>query len=168
MGAPALLVAAASAIAYASVPVTFVSGNPLHAADLNTDLDSLDGRITTLETAAPTYATSSQLAAQVAQLQAQITALQSPTSIAGGLQWFSVPGDALAAPCAAGSDEVVDCTCPAGTYVVSGGGAALDDTGDTLRESRPISTTAWRTTCVSGTTNVLCAQYNLVCSILAP
>lgn len=163
-----LVIGAVSAIAYASVPVTFVSGSALHAADLNNDFSSLDGRITTLETAGPTYATGAQLEAGVGELQTQITTLKAPTSIPGGLHYYAVSGTALAAPCAISSGSIVDCTCPAGSFVISGGAAATDATGDTVRESRPISTSVWRMTCVSGTSNVLCANYNLVCSILAP
>jgi hypothetical protein len=168
VGAPVIAVAAVGAIAYASVPVTFVAGNPLRAADLNSDFSSLDGRITALETAAPTYATGSQLDAGIAELQSQITTLQTPTSLPGKLHYYAVSGTALAAPCAISSGAVVDCTCPAGSFVVSGGAAANDATGDSVRETRPISTTAWRMTCLSGTTNVLCANYNLLCSILGP
>lgn len=167
IGATALMLAAASAIAYASVPVTFVTGGPLHAADLNNDLTSLDGRISTLETASSTYATASQLTMQISTVQAEIAALQKPTAISANLKWYSVSGTALAAPCVA-SGAIVDCTCPSGSFVVSGGAAASDATGDTIRESRPISTTAWRATCVSGTTNVLCANYEILCSIVGP
>lgn len=167
-GAPVIAVAAVSAIAYASVPVTFVAGSPLHATDLNSNFSSLDGRITVLETAAPTYATGSQLDAGIAELQSQITALKTPTTIPGNLHYYEVSGTALAAPCAISSGAIVDCTCPSGSFVVSGGAAANDATGESVRESRPISTTAWRMTCLSGTTSVLCANYNLLCSILSP
>jgi hypothetical protein len=168
IGAASILLAAASAIAYASVPVTFVAGGPLHAADLNNDLTSLDGRISTLETAASTYATTAQLTSQITALQSQITALQTPTTISGNLKWYSVSGTALAAPCAISTGAIVDCTCPSGSFVVTGGAAATDGTADSIRESRPLSTTAWRATCVSGTTNVLCANYELLCSIVGP
>jgi hypothetical protein len=123
------------------------------------------GRISTLETASSTYATTVQLTSQITALQAEIKALQTPTTIAGNLTWYSVSGTALAAPCAISTGAIVDCTCPSGSFVVTGG---ADATGDSIRESRPLSTTAWRTTCVSGTTNVLCANYELLCSIVGP
>jgi hypothetical protein len=44
-----LLVLGGATVAYASVPVNFMAGSTLHAADLNANFTALDARITTLE-----------------------------------------------------------------------------------------------------------------------
>jgi hypothetical protein len=89
--------------------------------------------------------------------------------IVGSLAIYNVPGGALAAPCAlVGAPGVVDCTCPVGTFVVSGGGDAGQATGRFIRESRPITTSSWRVTCAAATADVLCAMYSLVCSRVGP
>jgi hypothetical protein len=89
--------------------------------------------------------------------------------IGTGLTVFSMDG-AVNAPCAiaSGYAAVVDCTCPSGTFIVSGGGAANQGVGQFLRESRPTSATTWRVTCSSTTADVLCYSYNLTCSRLGP
>jgi hypothetical protein len=53
LGIPAAIVVGVGAIAYASVPVSFTPHSPLTAAELNANFTSLDGRVTTLETASP-------------------------------------------------------------------------------------------------------------------
>lgn len=89
--------------------------------------------------------------------------------ISGGLEIFNVPGSAITTPCVATTGVgYVDCTCPAGTYVVSGGGDAGQSTGKVVRESRPIAANAWRVTCSAGTGDVTCGTYSLVCSRVAP
>lgn len=90
--------------------------------------------------------------------------------IVGSLSIYNVPGGALAAPCAIanGSTAVVDCACPAGTFVVSGGGDAGQGSGHFIRESRPITLGTWRVTCAAGTADALCATYSLVCSRVGP
>ena len=55
---PAVLLLGAGGIAYASLPHTFASGEVLTAANLNTNFQSLDGRVTALEAAAVTVVTS--------------------------------------------------------------------------------------------------------------
>ncbi len=85
----------------------------------------------------------------------------------GGLLFFSVPGATLATPCIVNSGtSIVDCSCPSGTFVVSGG----VDCGGTNhpREDRPISTTTWRLTCSNGSADVMGSTYNVICSNLGP
>jgi hypothetical protein len=85
----------------------------------------------------------------------------------GGLSDYAIPGDALVAPCAlATAGATVDCTCPAGAYVVSGGAYILAP--GYLRESRPLTTTTWRVTCASGANDVMCDYYQFLCSRLGP
>ncbi len=77
---------------------------------------------------------------------------------------------------AAPNEAIVDCTCPTGTYALSGGGWGTG--GIWLRESRPLNATAWRLTCVTGAvaagatsvtvTDTRCNGFSLVCSRLAP
>jgi hypothetical protein len=88
--------------------------------------------------------------------------------VAGGLMVFNPSG--AVAPCAVsgGTGSVVDCTCPSGTFVVSGGGDAGQTTGHFIRESRATTTTTWRVTCANGTADALCQTYNLVCSRIGP
>lgn len=148
LGAPLVVVAAASAIAYAAVPVTFVAGNPLHAADLNSDFSNLDGRTTALET------TSAQLAAAVQTLQSQVAALQNapaPTALpAGSIQ-------VEAAICAFNTSAGTDCTCPTNEVAISGGAFAGTGGSGTnwINESRNLGrdggagSNVWRITCVS-------------------
>jgi hypothetical protein len=89
--------------------------------------------------------------------------------ISTGLTVFTMNGS-VTAPCAVatGFTAVVDCTCPSGTFVVSGGGGANSAAGQFVRESRPSSDTTWRVTCSSSTADVLCYNYNLACSRLGP
>jgi hypothetical protein len=92
-----------------------------------------------------------------------------PGPIAGRLAVYNVPGGMLAAPCAATVGPVIDCTCPNGTFVVSGGGDAGYGTGHFLRESRALTPTAWRITCATAAgADDMCVMYNLVCSRLGP
>jgi hypothetical protein len=91
--------------------------------------------------------------------------------IAGGLQVLTVNNGTAAptSPCAISiGTAVVDCTCPDGTFVVSGGGDAGSGSGHFIRESRATTTNTWRVTCTSGTTDVLCVTYNVVCSHIGP
>jgi hypothetical protein len=89
--------------------------------------------------------------------------------IVGNLTVYNVPGNALAAPCGAVTgSSVIDCTCPAGTFVVSGGGDAGQGSGHFIRESRPLTSSIWRVTCAAGTTDALCVTYSLVCSRVGP
>ena len=50
-GLPAATLLGAAALAYAGVPNTFSSGEPLSSSQMNANFSSLDARITTLETA---------------------------------------------------------------------------------------------------------------------
>jgi hypothetical protein len=86
----------------------------------------------------------------------------------GGLSNYAIPGDALVAPCVLGlaGGATVDCTCPAGGYIVSGGAYVLAP--GYIRESRPLTTTTWRVTCASGANDVMCAYYQVLCSRLGP
>jgi hypothetical protein len=89
--------------------------------------------------------------------------------IAGGLTNYTVPGNALTAPCAATFGMVVDCACPNGSFAVSGGGDAGQASGHFLRESRALTMSAWRITCATAAgTDALCATYNVLCSRLGP
>jgi hypothetical protein len=54
IGIPVLVLGGFVALAYASVPVTFTSGEVLQAADLNTNFQSLDQRLTAVEAAKAT------------------------------------------------------------------------------------------------------------------
>jgi len=64
---------------------------------------------------------------------------------------------------------VIDCTCPTGTFVVSGGGDAGQGSGRFIRESGPISNTVWRVTCAnSAGADFLCVTYHLLCSRIGP
>jgi hypothetical protein len=165
--APLALVAAASAIAYAAVPVTFVAGNPLHAADLNSDFSNLDGRTSALET------TSAQVVSEILALQAQVAALQAapaPTALpAGSIQ-------VEAAICAPNTASGTDCTCPTGEVAISGGAFAGVGTAGTnwINESRNLgpgggaSSNVWRITCVSSssTARTPCEDPFAVCAVV--
>lgn len=90
--------------------------------------------------------------------------------ISGALTFASVAGSAITAsstPCAAVSGAIVDCTCPTGSFVVSGGGYGAA-AGVFLRESEPTNTTHWRVTCANATADTLCGAYFLVCSRVGP
>jgi hypothetical protein len=101
---------------------------------------------------------------------AQTATALAPGPIAGGLIVITVAGNSIGPPCAfmPGSSTVVDCTCPAGSFAVSGGADAGINSGRFIRESRPLSATTWRMTCVSGNADVLCTDYAVVCSRLGP
>jgi hypothetical protein len=90
------------------------------------------------------------------------------TGASGGLTHYGVPGNALTAPCgiAFPGSTVVDCSCPPGSYVTSGGGYV--NPPGYLRESRSLSASTWRVTCASGGNDVMCGQYSLLCSRLGP
>ena len=99
------------------------------------------------------------------------TTAQTATSLAAGpistgLTYYQVLGNALTAPCVSAGGGTVDCTCPTGTYVVSGGGWSA--VGQAVRENRPLSTTTWRVTCDNTTADVLCQGYDLICSRVGP
>lgn len=92
----------------------------------------------------------------------------------GGLSFYENPSSALAGDggVTCSGTTTVDCTCPAGTYVVAGGGWIAGNGDGALRESRPVSTTTWRTTCetidLTQTTDALCNAYETLCSRLGP
>jgi hypothetical protein len=91
--------------------------------------------------------------------------------IAGQLTVYTVPGAKLATPCAVVgmTSYVTDCTCPAGTFALSGGGDAGQGSGHFLRESRALTTTTWRVSCATAAgADAPCATYNLVCSRVGP
>jgi hypothetical protein len=87
--------------------------------------------------------------------------------LSAGLQVFTAVGE-TAFPCAPAFGDTVDCTCPAGTWAVSGGGYAALATGVFLRESRPNSATAWRITCATPTADAPCIKYAVVCARIGP
>jgi hypothetical protein len=63
---------------------------------------------------------------------------------------------------------IQDCACAAGETVISGGGYSLG-AGNSLRESRPFSTTTWRLSCQNSTgTDINCSGMNIICARLAP
>jgi hypothetical protein len=93
----------------------------------------------------------------------------------GGLSFFDVAGSTLSlggtsGVCTVDSNQFsANCTCPSGTFVVSGGGWT-NVSGDVIGESRPVSTTTWRTSCANNITMLshACGGYELVCSRLGP
>jgi hypothetical protein len=80
-GISAVLLAAISAIAYASVPKVWVTGESLKAGDLDTNFQSVDARLTALENA---NANLSRLLASTAQYGQVGAPGASTISIAGG------------------------------------------------------------------------------------
>jgi len=112
--------------------------------------------------------TASSAAVAQTAASAQVATKLAAGPISAGLQFFNVSGTSLASPCVAVSGSVVDCTCPEGTYAVSGGGDAGQGSGNIVRESRPQAANKWRVTCASGTSDALCSTYSLVCSRIAP
>jgi hypothetical protein len=125
------------ALVSASVPHTFNPGDTLHAADVNGNFSALDKRLTTLES---------------------------------GPQILFVDGANLAGSsfCVQASGTfAVDCTCPTGTFVISGGGFTPINSGQFVRGSWPTSATSWRITCANaavGGGDVLCQQYTISCT----
>ena len=67
---------------------------------------------------------------------------------------------------------IVDCTCPAGTFVLNGGGDAGGNTGKYMRENRQNGPATWRVTCAGGpngaTGDALCQTYSLTCNQISP
>jgi hypothetical protein len=116
------------------------------------------GHSTTADTA--TNAMQATSAAQASTLAAG--------PVAGNLTIIKVAGNAITAPCVVTGGAIVDCTCPDGTFVVSGGANVGSGTGRTVRESQAVNATTWRITCASGTTDVLCSAYSLICSRIGP
>jgi hypothetical protein len=65
--------------------------------------------------------------------------------------------------CVAMGVSYTDCTCPAGTAVVSGGADAA--TGNWIRESRPVATNVWRVACANMQgQHIVCTQASAVCA----
>lgn len=63
--------------------------------------------------------------------------------------------------------DYFDYTCPAGSFVVSGG--AWAHAGEHLRESRPLSETGWRVACQKNDgLPTPCVGMTVLCSRLAP
>jgi hypothetical protein len=159
IGLPVVLLVSGGAIGHAAVPNVFSSGQTLSAAILNQNFDDVDKRVARLETTVPnaTHAVTADTASAIA-----------PGPIAGSLTVYAIGGVGGACqPLSAGS-STVDCTCPAGTFVVSGGGDAGYMSGHFIRESRAVDTSTWRVSCASGTSDALCASYTLVCSRIGP
>ena len=111
-------------------------------------------------------ATSATTATTATTAQTATTIAAGP--IAGGLTVYTVPGNAIAAPCAVAAGSVIDCTCPTGSFVVSGGGDGGSASGRFIRESRAITATTWRVTCSNVNADALCATYHLLCSRIGP
>lgn len=88
--------------------------------------------------------------------------------IDGALTSFTIPGATLAAPCVLTAGQIVDCTCPAGSFVHAAGADAGAATGAHVRESRALNATTWRLTCAAGTADVRCRTYHLMCSRVGP
>jgi hypothetical protein len=169
---PALLLLGAT-VAYAVPKVAFVQGTPLRAADLNENFTDLDMRLSSLQTNAPhateaTHAAAADTATEATHAaSASVASALAPGGVDGALMIYTSSGSPLPAPCAVGSGFSIDCTCPMGSFVVSGGGFAFAGQG-TLRESRALNPTTWRTTCWNGTADVMCGGYTLVCSRIGP
>ena len=139
------MVIGGGALAHAATLVTWTSNQSLTAADLNSNFSAVQTQITTVQ-------------GQVTTLQAKVTAQ------AGALQVFN-PAAGVNAPCSVAFGSTVDCTCPTGTFVVSGGAdAGQVPAGHFIRESRATSSTSWRVSCSNGTADALCYAYNLVCT----
>lgn len=98
------------------------------------------------------------------------SAIVANAPVAAGLTVYTIDGAALVAPCrlATTTGAIVDCACPAGSFVVSGGADAGQTTGHFIRETRAISATTWRITCADGTADVRCFTYQLLCSRVGP
>jgi hypothetical protein len=144
LGIPLAVVLGGGTVAYAAGLVTWATGQTLTAADLNNNFGYLQGEIATL----------------------QQTVATPPSSISAGLTLYNVTGGVVSSPCTGG--PIVTCTCPAGSYVVSGGADCGLNSGTFLRESRPLSTNSWRATCSSGTADTMGYTYTLVCSKVGP
>jgi hypothetical protein len=115
------------------------------------------------------YAVEADHAVAATNAATAATAASLAAGAVAGLTVYTVPGASLASPCAAASGMVIDCTCPAGTFVVSGGGDAGQGSGHFLRESRALSTGVWRVTCATAAgADAPCATYNLICSRVGP
>jgi hypothetical protein len=84
--------------------------------------------------------------------------------VAGDLQVFTVFVSQLGGTCTRVDGSIIDCTCPAGTFVVSGGADAGFNSGNFVRESRAVSATTWRISCAAGIADTDCSTYSVVCS----
>jgi hypothetical protein len=129
-------VVAGSAIAYASVPVPFTAGSPLKAVDLMADFNSLDTRVTTLETLVPnaTHAISADTATNAAVATTATTA----TSVASASVRFitnntMTNGTLDCRPSDFGNGVATRCYCGAHEIAISGG--AFPGLGNLLHDS---------------------------------
>jgi hypothetical protein len=91
-------------------------------------------------------------------------------AIPGNLKWINNDKNSLGPECKVFEGTVVDCTCPDGSFVVGGGGAADSSGGMYVRESRPLSVKTWRVACGNVATNkdMVCNTYSLLCSRIGP
>lgn len=155
IGVPVALLLGGGAVAWAAGLKIWNAGDTLTAADLNANFAYVQ----------------SEIAGGATSLAAG--------GAAGGLTRFAVMGGTItttSATCAKGAfasvPNTVVCSCPAGSYVVSGGAWATTTNGTAdnyLRESRPYSTTQWAMTCINTAgDDVICGEYDLLCSRLGP
>jgi hypothetical protein len=92
---PAVLLLGAGGIAYASLPHTFASGEVLTAASLNTNFQSLDARVTTLEAAAVTVVTSTSTPADAgtsSYIQQEADCAAGQRALGGGAMFTDATG----------------------------------------------------------------------------
>jgi hypothetical protein len=171
--APAVvtLVGGAFQVALADNCTAVVHGNPDLWIDVLVDGASI-GRA---KLGAVPYAIEADHAVSATSATTATTAQTATTiaagPVAGSLTVYTAAGSpAVAAPCAAIiGTSVVDCTCPAGSFVVSGGGDAGSGTGHFIRESRATLPNVWRVTCATAAgPDALCATYHLLCSRIGP
>jgi hypothetical protein len=156
LGVPAAVIVALGAIAYASVPVAFTKNAPLKADDLNTDFQSLDSRVTALETtvaashvATADRATSAAFASAVAAGSVRVETTNCTPMYPG-----------TAAP-------TTDCSCNANEIAIGGGAWSGAVTG-TLNESRNLGSsgqaaTTWRVSCIQNGARTLCSEPFAIC-----
>jgi hypothetical protein len=126
--------------------------------------------------ASATFATNAQTAAS-----AQAVA---PGAVANNLTYISVRKSELAYPgdnpdvyhCIDEGDSIVDCYCPSGTVLSSGGAIAYDladpdvsTRASVIRASHPVSTTIWEFVCAAADgSDAYCQDYFILCSRIGP
>jgi hypothetical protein len=156
---PAVVVAA-SAIAYASVPISFIAHGPLTAADLNADFTNLDGRVTALETLVPnaTHAVSADSAtnathatsADTATSATSATTATTATSVASASIRLITNATMDCRPLDGGNGPATRCYCAANEIAISGG--AFPGLGNELHDSLNLgagSSEIWEVGCAN-------------------
>jgi hypothetical protein len=169
VGIPAAVVAGLGAIAYASVPISFIAHGPLTAADLNADFNSLDGRVSLLETLVPnaTHAVSADSAANATHAASADSATNAMTAATA----TSVAHDSVRIETTScvqvdlGGGPATRCTCGANEVAISGG-AYSGSPGNMLNDSLNLGGTGqvWEVSCVNPSgTRVTCSMPSAMC-----